>query len=99
MSRSNLDNTGYGWRVVVPATSANLGCAFDCGGLALKLYLQALFIASSDANELTIEYKGKAPEGFPLDSSNLVLQALRLASDELGAPSPTGHVLLESDIP
>lgn len=87
-----------GWRVVAPATSANLGCAFDCGGLALKLYLKALFVPS-DAGKLTIEYRGRTPDRFPLDASNLVLQALRLAAERLGAPRPGGHVAVESEIP
>ncbi len=98
MSRSNLDNSVYGWRAVVPATSANLGCAFDCGGLALRLYLRALFIPSAGA-ELSLEYQGKTPERFPMSSSNLVLHALRLAAERLDAPPPAGHVLVQSDIP
>jgi homoserine kinase len=96
--RSNSGNAGYGWRVVVPATSANLGCAFDCGGLALKLYLRALFVPSHAA-ELSLEYEGRTPERFPMKSSNLILQALRLAAEKLEAPPPTGHVLVQSDIP
>jgi homoserine kinase len=98
MNRSNSGNAGYGWRVVVPATSANLGCAFDCGGLALRLYLRALFVPST-STELSLEYEGKTPERFPLESSNLVLHALRLAAERLGAPPPVGHVLVQSDIP
>jgi homoserine kinase len=98
MNRSNSENAGYGWRVVVPATSANLGCAFDCGGLALRLYLRALFVPSQSA-ELSLEYQGKTPERFPMKSSNLVLHALRLAAERLDAPPPKGHVLVQSDIP
>jgi homoserine kinase len=97
MSRSNLDNSGYGWRAVVPATSANLGCAFDCGGLALRLYLRALFIPSA-GTQLSLEYQGKTPERFPMKSSNLVLHALRLAAERLDAPL-AGHVVVQSDIP
>jgi homoserine kinase len=97
MSRSNLDNSGYGWRAVVPATSANLGCAFDCGGLALRLYLRALFIPSA-GTQLSLEYQGKTPERFPMKSSNLVLRALRLAAERLDARL-AGHVLVQSDIP
>jgi homoserine kinase len=89
---------GWGWQAVVPATSANLGSAFDCGGLALKLYLKALFIPSP-AGGLSIEHKGGAPQSFPLDSSNLVLEALCLSAEKLGKPSPSGHVTVESDIP
>lgn len=96
--RSNSDNAGYGWRAVVPATSANLGCAFDCGGLALKLYLRALFVPSG-ATELSLEYQGKTPERFPMKSSNLLLHALRYAAEKLDAPPPAGHVLVQSDIP
>jgi len=98
MRERNSENAGYGWRAVVPATSANLGCAFDCGGLALKIYLKALFVPSGTA-DLSLEYRGKTPERFPLDSSNLVLHALRFAAEKLDAPAPTGHVLVESEIP
>lgn len=98
MVRSKSENAGYGWRVVVPATSANLGCAFDCGGLALKLYLRALFVPSG-SSELSLEYQGKTPERFPMKNSNLVLHALRFAAEKLNAAPPSGHVLVQSDIP
>ena len=98
MSRSNLDTSGYGWRVVVPATSANLGCAFDCGGLALKLYLRALFVPS-DGAELSLEYQGRTAERFPMESSNLILHSLRYAAEKLESPAPQGHVLVQSEIP
>src|ERR1051326_2495108 len=98
MQGPNSDNAGYGWRVVAPATSANLGCAFDCGGLALKIYLKALFMPSQ-GDELSLEYCGKTPERFPIDSSNLVLRSLRVAAEKLGAPAPAGHVAVESEIP
>src|SRR5579871_5924476 len=96
--QSNSSNAGYGWRVVVPATSANLGCAFDCGGLALKLYLRTLFVPSK-GNGLSLEYQGKTPERFPMKNSNLVLLALRYAIEKLGAAPPSGHVTVQSEIP
>jgi homoserine kinase len=98
MDQANPENVGYGWRVVVPATSANLGCAFDCGGLALKLYLRALFIPSA-GTDLSLEYQGRTPDRFPMKKSNLVLSALRLAAARLDAPEPAGHVAVESEIP
>lgn len=94
---SDAQQSGYGWRAVVPATSANLGCAFDCGGLALQLYLSAFFIAGEKPG-LTIEYQGETPERFPLDETNLVLHALRFAADALHAPAPQGHVVVQSAI-
>jgi homoserine kinase len=99
MSETNTDEAScQGWRAVVPATSANLGCAFDCGGLALKLYLKALFIPSQ-TSELTFQYQGRTPERFPLDSSNLVLRALRFGAERLGAQLPGGDLAVESAIP
>jgi homoserine kinase len=98
-SETNLgESSCQGWRAVVPATSANLGCAFDCGGLALKLYLKALFIPSQ-TSDITLQYQGKTPERFPLDSSNLVLRALRFGAAQLDTPLPGGHLLVESAIP
>src|SRR5689334_8183544 len=96
-SRANLQE-GYGWRAVVPATSANLGCVFDCGGLALKLYLNAFF-APDQGSDIRISYNGQTPDRFPLDQSNLILHALRFAAAELDAAPPSGHVSVQSDIP
>jgi homoserine kinase len=90
--------TNQGWRAVVPATSANLGCAFDCAGLALSLHLNATFIPS-DSAELTLEYQGQTPDRFPLDSSNLLLRAMRLTAEKLHKPAPAGHLVVESEIP
>lgn len=86
------------WQVAVPATSANLGCAFDCGGLALKIYLHAAFTPAPNSS-LTIEHHGKTAERVPCDDSNLVLRSMRLAAERLGEPFPQGHVMVESDIP
>jgi len=61
--RNKLEQQGYGWRAVVPATSANLGCAFDCAGLALKLYLKAFF-APAEGEQLTLRYSGQTPARF-----------------------------------
>lgn len=83
----------------MPATSANLGCAFDCGGLALKLYLKAAFVPSSSSDGLTLEYHGKTPDRIPLDDSNLVLSSFLHVFAHLGGPAPAGHIRIESDIP
>src|SRR5205807_9195622 len=95
----NDDEVRNSWQAVVPATSANLGCAFDCGGLALKLYLKASYTPCSTAGGLTLEYRGKTPERIPLDDSNLVLSSFRHAAAHGGAPAGAGHIRIESDIP
>jgi|SRR5579859_3615948 len=91
-------------QVTVPATSANLGCAFDCGGLALRLYLKATYTPSHSSNGLTLEYQGRTPDRIPLDDSNLVLSSFRYACAHLDRPIPNGHIpgghiKVESDIP
>jgi homoserine kinase len=98
MNTSSQNDAGFAWRVTVPASSANLGCAFDCGGLALKLYLNATFIPSA-SQELTVQYSGKTPERVPLDDFNLVLRALRMATNYFDSPRPGGRVFIESEIP
>lgn len=98
MNIRRQDEIGCSWRVTVPATSANLGCAFDCAGLAVKLYLKACFIPSPSSG-LTVEYSGRNPERISLDDSNLVLRALRFATDYFGSSVAFGRLVVESEIP
>lgn len=98
MNIGQQDEIGCGWRVTVPATSANLGCAFDCAGLAVRLYLKACLIPSPSPG-LTVEYSGRNPERISLDHSNLVLRALRFATDYFGSSGAFGQVVVESEIP
>jgi homoserine kinase len=98
MNNLNQKEDRSGWLVIVPATSANLGCAFDCGGLALQLHLRAWFVPTA-TGELTIAYKGNPPKGFPLDGSNLALSSLCFATTFFSGRLPSGHVVVESEIP
>ena len=99
MSYENQGEENCSRQVEVPATSANLGCAFDCGGLALKLTLKAIYSPSRSSSGLTMEYRGRDPERIPLDDSNLVLSSFRYACSHLGKTAPQGHIQVESDIP
>ncbi|HWZ43064.1 MAG TPA: homoserine kinase [Candidatus Saccharimonadales bacterium] len=87
-----------GWQVTVPASSANLGCAFDCAGLALQLYLRASYFPSP-APEISVEYQGRNPDRVPEDSSNLLLRSMQFAASQLGSPLPQGHILIQNGIP
>jgi len=98
MSNKSQDEQSHGWRVTVPATSANLGCAFDCGGLALKLYLRASFVPAAGQG-LTLEYSGNGADRVPVNESNLVLRGIRFVADYFGAVNPSGHVQVNSQIP
>lgn len=61
--------------VRVPATCANLGCLFDCGALALGLYLD-LYVSPRDDSEVSVHYHGANPERVASDSSNLVARVM-----------------------
>jgi homoserine kinase len=62
--------------VRVPATSANLGCAFDCAALALSLYLDVHVLPRAD-EEITVAYRGVNPERVSTDESNLIARTMR----------------------
>jgi homoserine kinase len=69
--------------VRVPATSANLGCAFDCAALALSLYLN-LHVTPRADGVLTVRYRGVTPERIPVDETNLVARTIRRTLESWG---------------
>lgn len=86
-----------GVRVRVPATSANLGPAFDCAGLALTRY-DVLDFAVLPAG-LEVLVSGVGAGELPTDESHLVVRAFRAACARLGW-TPTGlRVVAENGIP
>lgn len=60
------------FRIVVPASSANLGPGFDCMGLALSLYNT---LVVSPASSLQVEVAGCGQGQLATDASNLVWRA------------------------
>jgi homoserine kinase len=78
-------------RVVVPASSANLGPAFDCAGLALGVYDELVAMVTDDPGVL-IEVAGEGAKDVPRDESHLVVRAMRAGFDWLGVDVP-GFVL------
>lgn len=62
--------------VRVPATSANLGCAFDCAALALNLYLDIHVTRRSDLG-VSVHYKGVNPDRIPSDENNLIAASMK----------------------
>ena len=74
-------------RVRVPATTANLGPGFDCLGLALDLWNEAVFTLEGEGLRLRCEGEGK---DIPTDNRNLVVQAMRFFCDTRGLPFPRG---------
>mgnify|MGYP000411462085 CR=1 FL=1 len=78
-------------RVLVPATSANLGPGFDSAGLALELVDELVAMVTEDPGVL-VEVSGEGSDDLPRDSSHLVVQAMALGFSALGA-APEGFVL------
>jgi homoserine kinase len=84
-------------RVRVPATSANLGPAFDCAGLALARHDVLDFTVLPAGLEVAVSGVGAGE--LPADESHLVVRAFRAACDVLGW-TPTGlRVVAANGIP
>ena len=83
--------------VQVPATSANLGPAFDCAGLALTRYdvVDVEVVGSG----LSVEVSGVGAGELPTDESHLVVRAFRAACDELGWTPPGVRFAARNGIP
>jgi len=69
--------------VRVPATCANLGCLFDCGAMALDLYLN-IHVSMRADEEIVVHYKGVHADRVTEDSSNLIARTLRETLDGWG---------------
>ncbi|SFL69738.1 homoserine kinase [Geodermatophilus ruber] len=84
-------------RVRVPATSANLGPAFDCAGLALTCHDVLEFTVA--ASGLEVAMTGEGAGTLPADESHLVVRAFRAACDELGWAPPGLRLVAANAIP
>jgi homoserine kinase len=84
-------------RVRVPATSANLGPAFDSAGLALTCHDVVEFAVVPDG--LSVEVAGVGAGELPTDESHLVVRAFRAACAELGWMPSGLRVVAENAIP
>ncbi|WP_448627208.1 homoserine kinase [Geodermatophilus sp. URMC 64] len=84
-------------RVRVPATSANLGPAFDCAGLALTCR-DVLHFSVADGG-LSVEVSGVGAGELPTDESHLVVRAFRAACEELGWAPPGLRLVAANEIP
>jgi homoserine kinase len=78
-------------RVVVPASSANLGPGFDSAGLALAVYDEYVAMVTDDDGVL-VEVVGEGQGVVPLDESHLVVRSMRAAFTWLAVDQP-GFIL------
>src|SRR6185295_8879385 len=63
--------------VTVPATTANLGCAFDCAAIALTRYLRVVATMDTPDAGIKVSYRGPSPESIPLDERNVIVTAIK----------------------
>ncbi|HUR50577.1 MAG TPA: homoserine kinase [Mycobacteriales bacterium] len=84
-------------RVRVPATSANLGPAFDSAGLALALY-DDVVVRVADRG-LVVDVAGEGSDNLPRDKRHLVVKSLRAAFDLLGGQPRGLEVVCANRIP
>lgn len=73
-------------RLRVPATSANLGPAFDAAGLALTLY-DDVEVRTCRAG-CSVQVVGEGADELPRDDSHLLLQAVRAGLTATGIAQP-----------
>lgn len=83
--------------VVVPASSANVGCAFDCAAIALNLYLRAS--AKPAKSGFEIAYRGANADQIPRDASNLIIKSMQRAAAAMHASLPSVQLDAQNDIP
>jgi homoserine kinase len=84
--------------VRVPASTANLGPAFDCLGLALDLWNETSFELSD--SKLSIEISGEGRDTLPHNNRNLILRSFARVYQEAGKIPPTGvAVVAKQEIP
>ena len=80
-------------RVRVPATSANLGPAFDSLALALTLYNE--FEIRQSSHGIQVENHGEGAEILPTDGSNLVVRAMYAVYKQVGKEPVGLHIKAE----
>jgi homoserine kinase len=83
--------------VTVPATSANLGCAFDCAALAVQLYLRVSATACTSGFEVV--YRGANPEQVASGENNLIVKSMQHSAEHLGAKISGAHLDVHNQIP
>jgi homoserine kinase len=82
--------------LVLPATSANLGPAFDAVALAFSLYLR---VRGESANEYSVSALGRDAHLCGGGAENLVLKTYREVLQAAGRPAAPMHLEVNNEIP
>jgi homoserine kinase len=85
-------------KVLVPATTANLGPGFDCLGVALDLWNEVTF--TLQGSHLAVEIYGEGEGVLPANARNLVVQAFNQFCEQNHVAMPAGlQVVCRNQIP
>lgn len=83
--------------VTVPATTANLGPAFDCLGLALSLY-NTLEVSPREEG-LLVTVEGEGAGHIAVDHTNMMVGAMQRLYEHVDRPFPSLHLRQINQIP
>ena len=89
------DSRDQGLLVRVPASSANLGSAFDTAALALDLYLEVKCLRVPEGG-VELAYRGPDPDQVPLGQDNLIFRAM---GEVVGEAASGARLVVRSQIP
>ena len=84
--------------VRVPATTANLGPAFDCMGMALCIWNE-IDVRLGETIRPTVRITGQGEDSLPQDDSNLVYRAYSRLLQETGRSLPVPVITCRNEIP
>jgi homoserine kinase len=96
--RADKDLSGRAARIRVPASTSNLGAAFDAVGLALQLHL-TLEVCLLDQGISRIEFTGQDAHLVPSDESNLIWRTMAEVAATRGVQLPPFLLRVENRIP
>ena len=91
-----------GRQIVVPASTSNLGPAFDAVGLALQLYLRLRVVAADETRTAPVAWRFLDSPAYPggaLRGENFLARGVRVLAGGDGATRPALTVEAASDIP
>ena len=85
-------------RIRVPASTANLGPAFDAVGLALQMFLtvEVHRVASPPSR---LEFRGRDAAAVPQDASNLIWRTMESVAARRGGTLPPFLLRVDNEIP
>ena len=84
-------------KIVIPASTSNLGASFDACGLALSLYLKVTVEPGNSGFEIVAS--GEGADRVPRDETNLIARVACFVADDRGKKLKGARLLVHSEIP